>query len=100
MLQKPRKILKIIALILCFLLAFEQSGFAQVADQLNISGHLNALRNSLIQDKFRPLHLRYLSYDNFNNNFNLLLDKGDLKNPMVVSVSRTTKKTLSKRRPF
>ncbi|MCX7661989.1 MAG: hypothetical protein N2Z79_04835, partial [Candidatus Omnitrophica bacterium] len=28
-------------------------------------------------DKFRPLHLRYLSYDNLANSFQLLLDKGD-----------------------
>jgi SAM-dependent methyltransferase len=31
----------------------------------------------LTQDKFRPLHLRYLSHDPALNNFNLLLDKGD-----------------------
>ena len=73
----PKKLLKIISLILCFLLCFEQSGFAQVAAQLDISGHLAALHQALTQDKFRPLHLRYLSYDSLNNNFKLLLDKGD-----------------------
>ncbi|HAZ09499.1 MAG TPA: hypothetical protein DCY56_00105, partial [Candidatus Omnitrophica bacterium] len=28
-------------------------------------------------DKFRPLHLRYLGYDNLNQDFKILLDKGD-----------------------
>ncbi|HAH20990.1 MAG TPA: hypothetical protein DCL49_08830, partial [Candidatus Omnitrophica bacterium] len=28
-------------------------------------------------DTFRPLHLRYLSYDNQANDFKILLDKGD-----------------------
>jgi len=73
----PRKITKILSFILCFLLLFEQSGFAQVAAQLDISAHLTALRQSLVPDKFRPLHLRYLSYDAPSNNFKLLLDKGD-----------------------
>lgn len=68
---------KIIYFLLCFTLIFEQSGFAQVAGQLDISGYLGGLRNALTQDKFRPLHLRYLDYDSLSNNFKLLLDKGD-----------------------
>ncbi|MDP2905783.1 MAG: hypothetical protein Q8O22_05720 [Candidatus Omnitrophota bacterium] len=72
-----RKIYKILTILLCFLLCFEQSGFAQVAGQLDISGYLTQLRQSWTTDKFRPLHLRYLSYDNLNNTFKLLLDKGD-----------------------
>lgn len=80
----PHKPAKIISFLLCFLLIFEQSlpagrqvASAQAVGQLDISSHILSLRNSLIQDKFRPLHLRYLSYDNVNNNFKLLLDKGD-----------------------
>ncbi|MFH0790071.1 MAG: hypothetical protein V2A64_00390, partial [Candidatus Omnitrophota bacterium] len=72
-----KTIRKVISFLLCFLLCFEQSGFAQVAGQLDISGYIGGLRNSFAQDKFRPLHLRYLSYDSQNNNFQLLLDKGD-----------------------
>src|SRR3989338_2531730 len=75
----PRKIFKLISFLLCVCLLFQQSGFAQVAGQLDISAHLAGLRNSFIQDKFRPLHLRYLSYDNQANNFRLLLDKGDFE---------------------
>jgi len=73
------KLFKIIALFICFFMFFEQSGFAQVAGELDISGQLMAFRNSLVQDKFRPLHLRYLQYDSQLNNFKLLLDKGNLK---------------------
>ncbi|MFH0935888.1 MAG: hypothetical protein V1828_03415 [Candidatus Omnitrophota bacterium] len=73
----PRKIIKILSLLLCLCLVWQQSGFAQIAAELNIAGHFVALRNSFIQDKFRPLHLRYIAYDNLTNNFKLLLDKGD-----------------------
>jgi hypothetical protein len=52
-----RKVVKLISLLLCFLLILEQSGFTQVAGQLDISGHLAALRNTLALDVFRPLHL-------------------------------------------
>ncbi|MBM3250601.1 MAG: hypothetical protein FJZ09_07215, partial [Candidatus Omnitrophica bacterium] len=59
---------KILALVLSLLLIFQQSGFTQVAAQLDISGYFNQLRNSLTTDKFRPLHLRYLSYEPSTNN--------------------------------
>ncbi|MEW6170267.1 MAG: hypothetical protein AB1472_01705, partial [Candidatus Omnitrophota bacterium] len=76
MFKKDFFITRFFILLLSFLLVFEQSGFAQVAQELNIAGYLTQLHTS-IQDKFRPIHLRYLSYDNQNNNFRLLLDKGD-----------------------
>jgi len=80
-----RKFPKIIYFLLCFLLIFEQSGFAQISGQLDISGYFSGLRNVLIQNKFRPLHLRYLAYDNINNNFKLLLDKGDFEKEQRLS---------------
>ncbi len=71
-------IIKIFAFILSFCLLFEQSGFAQVAGQVDLSGHFASLIQSVRQsDVFRPLHLRYLSYNNQTNNFKLLLDKGN-----------------------
>ncbi len=76
MLKKSR----ILSILLCFCLVFEQTGFAQIAGVLDISGRLATFSNQLTQDKFRPLHLRSLSYDLNQNNFRLLLDKGDLKN--------------------
>ena len=86
---------KILSFLLCFCLLFEQTGFAQVAGTLDISGHLAAFRNQLIQDKFRPLHLRSLGYDNNQNNLRLLLDKGDLKNPKKPDLETTTKTLLN-----
>lgn len=72
-----RRLTKIISIFICLLLIFQQSGFTQIAGELDLSSHFFALRNTFIQDRFRPLHLRYLSYDPSANNFNLLLDKGD-----------------------
>ncbi|MCX5699929.1 MAG: hypothetical protein NTZ63_00040 [Candidatus Omnitrophica bacterium] len=89
---KTSKLFKSIAISLCLLLAVEQSGFAQVAGQVDIAGHLSALRNAIVLDKFRPLHLRYLQYDSQANNFKLLLDKGNLKtlsNSFVESSTQT-----------
>ena len=71
-----KKLFKILAFFLCFSMLFEQSGFAQVAGQLDLSGYFAGIRSSLAQDKFRPLHLRYLDYNNAANTFKLLLDKG------------------------
>jgi len=62
--------------------------------QLDIAGQLAAFHNSLTVDKFRPLHLRYLQYDPQFNNFKLLLDKGDLKNPNNSDLERTSKDLL------
>ena len=91
---KKHKLTKIIAFAVCFLLCLEQSGFAQIAAQLDISGQIAALRQNITQDKFRPLHLRYLSYDRKNNNFKLLLDKGDLKNVNNSDTEKASKKLL------
>jgi len=90
-----RKFPKIIYFLVCFLLIFEQSGFAQVAGQLDISGYFSGLSSSLSLDKFRPLHLRYLSYDNLNNSFNLLLDKGDSKDLKEANLKDSTKELLN-----
>ena len=69
---------KSISLLLSICFLFTQTGFAQVASvELNISGHLAALHNSFVHDTFRPIHLRYFSYDSLNNSFKVLLDKGD-----------------------
>jgi len=76
MLKKPTKLF---AILLSFLLFIQQTSFAEMAVQLNIAGHLANLANSITQDKFRPLHLRYLQYIPQDNSFKLLLDKGNNK---------------------
>ncbi|MFA6384257.1 MAG: hypothetical protein WCY10_02665, partial [Candidatus Omnitrophota bacterium] len=67
---------KITALFIIFCLAFEQSGFAQVAPQLNVPAYLSGY---LSPDRFRPVHLRSFSIDPNTHNINLILDKGDAK---------------------
>lgn len=66
-----------------------------MATQLNLAGYLGSLHSAFTPDKFRPLHLRYLSYDNLNNSFRLLLDKGDTKNPQTQELESTSKTLLN-----
>ena len=91
-----KKPFKILVILLCLSLLLQQTGFAQVGSvELNIAGNLASLHNSLFIEKFRPLHLRYLQYDELNNNFKLLLDKGDTKNPKIQDIESTTKDLLN-----
>jgi len=68
---------KIIYLILVISFLFQQTGFSQIAGELDLSSHFQRLGGLFTQDTFRPLHLRYLSYDALSKDFNLILDKGD-----------------------
>ena len=71
------KFKKLVSLTLCFLLILQQSGLAQSIGVVDISQYLGSKPPvSSPEDTFRPVHLRYLSYDSLNNNFKLLLDKG------------------------
>ena len=82
---------RITAFVLCFCIFFEQGGFAQTIAELDISAYLLGLRKNVTYDKFHPVHLRYLSYDSVSNNFNLLLDKGDLANPRTQEIENASK---------
>lgn len=86
---------RIISLVLIFGLLFQQVGFAQVAAEFNIGGYLSSISSNTVQDKFRPLHLRYFSYDNLNDNFKVLLDKGDINNLGAPELESSTKTLLS-----
>jgi len=90
-----KKFPKILYFLLCFTLIFEQSGFAQVAGQLDISGYFGGLHKALTQDKFRPLHLRSIGYSGKGNDLKLILDKGDFKNPPSGELQSTTKDLLN-----
>ena len=90
----PQKIKRIISALLCLALLFEQSGLAQSAGELNFAGRALASSRILIPDKFRPLHLRYLSYDNLANNFKLLLDQGDAVPQAKPQLSQSVKTLL------
>ena len=69
---------KLLSLFLSFCLILEQSVFAQSIDLSHYFAR-NSSQAIPQSDKFRPLHLRYLGYDNLGQDFKILLDKGDTK---------------------
>ena len=72
---------KIVSLILSLGLLFPQSGLVYAVGELNLANYLNQMHSAITPpDKFQPARLRYISYDIANNDFKLLLDKGDTKN--------------------
>jgi D-alanyl-D-alanine dipeptidase len=85
---------KVVAITLCFLMVTEQSGYAQVAGQIDLAGRFSALRSSFSQDRFRPLHLRYLQYEPQTSNFKMLVDKGNLKSLSNSFAEQSTKTLL------
>ncbi|GEM_PF-1899710 len=81
--QKPSQrktfpgFIKVVALLLCGILCFEQTGFAQVAGQLDLSGSISNALGSFSSVFSRPPHLRYVAYDKLNQSFKIILNKGD-----------------------
>ena len=92
--MRINKPFKLVCFIIIFILFLQYSGFPQVAAQLDIANHLSVMRNALIVDRFRPLHLRYLEYNPKEDNFRLLIDKGAIKNPSRVGLENTSKNLL------
>ncbi len=71
---------RLISLILSLSLFCQQAGIAYASGELNLANYLSSMRNAVVQpDVFQPARLRYISYDSRNNDFKLLLDKGDAK---------------------
>jgi CheY-like chemotaxis protein len=89
-----KKLIRILSLFLCLLLIIQQSGFAQIAAQLDIASHLTQLHNAFAPDKFRPLHLRYLEFNPQADGFRLLVDKGDTKDLVDSAIEESTKELL------
>jgi len=85
---------RILSLLLSFGLLFQQISFAQVAAELNLGNYLSRIGSNIVQERFRPLRLRYFSYDSLNDNFKVLLDKGDLKNLQTQELENSTKTLL------
>src|SRR3989339_1774190 len=69
---------KLISLALTLSFGLQQTVFAYTAT-LNLSGYLNQGPNLSVSDRFRPINLRYFSYQPKTNDFKILLDKGDTK---------------------
>src|SRR3989339_30863 len=73
---------RIISLTVSLGLLLQQTVFAYTAT-LNLSGYLNQGPNLTVSDKFRPINLRYFSYQPKTNDFQILLDKGDYQEPSL-----------------
>ena len=90
------KLRRILSLFLAFGMLIQQTGFAQVATvELDLPGKLASMHSALTFEKFRPLHLRSISYDGLDNDLRLILDKGTLKNPQADELDTTTKDLLT-----
>ena len=72
-------VFRLISLILSLSLFCQQAGIAYASGELNLANYLSSMRNAAVQpDIFQPARLRYISYDSRNNDFKLLLDKGNI----------------------
>ncbi|MDO8747624.1 MAG: hypothetical protein Q7J72_00695 [Candidatus Omnitrophota bacterium] len=81
---------KLISILLSFTFITTQPVFAQGVAQLNMAQYLGSMP-AVAADRFRPLHMRYFSYDIEKDNFQLLLDKGDNKDIKEVELQEKTK---------
>ena len=57
---------------------------------MNMAQYLGSMP-AVAADRFRPLHMRYFSYDIKADNFQLLLDKGDNKDIKEAELQEKTK---------
>ena len=71
---------KFLSIVIMLCLVFQQTGLAQAAAvELNFAGHLARISGGFTPDMFRPVHIRFFSYDALSDNFKIMLDKGDIK---------------------
>ncbi|MDD5596230.1 MAG: hypothetical protein PHY94_08340, partial [Candidatus Omnitrophica bacterium] len=76
--KKVTGIKKIIVLVTAFNLLFQQLGFAQTIAMLDFAKFFKPAASNA-NEQFRPLQMRYFSYNPPIQTFNFSLDKGDLK---------------------
>ncbi len=82
------KIKKAISFLIVISFLFEQTGFAQLAPVYFSPPSL------LTPDKFRPVHLRSLSFNSADNSLQLLMDKGDAKDISEVVLRDSTRRLM------
>jgi hypothetical protein len=86
---------KIFSLVLLMSFLFQQISFAQMAMELKLAGAFVKPQSNLATDKFRPVHMRFFSYDSLNNDFKVILDKGDLKNLKGTELDNVSKELMN-----
>src|SRR3989339_406252 len=81
---------KLISLTLTLSFGLQQTVFASTelsrsayTATLNLSNYLNSGASLTVIDRFRPINLRYFSYQPKTNDFQILLDKGDYQEPSL-----------------
>ncbi|MFA4854564.1 MAG: hypothetical protein WC616_04345 [Candidatus Omnitrophota bacterium] len=62
--------------------------------ELNLSNYFARMASGMAVDNFRPVHLRYFSYDSLNNSFKVLLDKGTNPKQVEQQLKAETKELL------
>ncbi|MGD0335530.1 MAG: hypothetical protein ABSB18_00310 [Candidatus Omnitrophota bacterium] len=82
---------KIISTIATCCLLLQQTGFAQLAGQLDLSYLLNKPFSPQLADVTRLPHLRYFAYDDAASTFRLLIEKGYTKNKAVIDINNESK---------
>ncbi|MFH0763246.1 MAG: hypothetical protein V1925_05095, partial [Candidatus Omnitrophota bacterium] len=85
---------RVISLVIMLSLVFQQAGFASVAAELNLAGHLSRM-GAFSPDIFRPVHIRFFSYDALSDNIKVMLDKGDIKSLKAEEASESTRQLLN-----
>ena len=68
---------KFLSIVIMLCLVFQQTGLAQAAAvELNFAGHLARISGGFTPDMFRPVHIRFFSYDALSDNFKIMLGYG------------------------
>ncbi|MFH1441159.1 MAG: hypothetical protein ABIH18_03855, partial [Candidatus Omnitrophota bacterium] len=70
---------KVFSLWIIFSFVLQQAGFAQSIGQLDITRYMGQTSAVSSADVCNPLHLRSFSYNPLTDNFQIFVDKGDLK---------------------
>ncbi len=86
---------KIFSFIITLSLVFQQIGFAGMATELNLAGHLAKMSSAFTPDRFRPVHMRFFAYDSLNDNIKVMLDKGDLKKIKQSELNQSSQELLN-----
>ncbi len=84
---------KAICLGLCCILLLQQSGFTQAVAPAKAP--VLPLPSSASGERFRPAHLRSLGYDERQTHLELIVDRGDQKQPGSSEATETTRRLLS-----
>ena len=80
---------RLIAILISVSMIWQQTGFAQVAPQMGVPQYLQGLISA---EKFRPMHLRSVSFDSQNESIKVLLERGDEKKAKDKQIAETTTK--------